>query len=163
MVPPPSMPGPRSDENSSASEATAMMSACALSTQNPVPSGVWAVAGCHHTGASRRSLVNTWSGNPSVNNSRSVRSVSSSCTFTAGRRSCERTGSGMGHRLGAARFVELGTGQVAEGKSRFAQRGPLLVGLLGHLGRLVVADERVEGGDHQQRVLEGRADPGLVW
>ena len=59
MVPPPSAPGPGSDENVSASEATAMMSAWVLTTQKPTPSGVCRSGRCHHTGASRRSRVKT--------------------------------------------------------------------------------------------------------
>ena len=37
-----------------ASETTSRMRAWLLTTQKPTPPGVWAVAGCHQTGASRR-------------------------------------------------------------------------------------------------------------
>ena len=44
--------GARTRRTSSASAPTAWISACRLTTQNPVPSGVWLVGSCHHTGAS---------------------------------------------------------------------------------------------------------------
>ena len=64
MVPPPSAPGDRSDEKRAGSAAAARMSAWALSTQKPTPSGVCSVGACHQTGASRRKAVNTSSGKP---------------------------------------------------------------------------------------------------
>ena len=45
-------------------------------------------------------------------------------------------------------------GQVAERERRLLERRALLVRLLGHLGRLVVADDRVERGDEHERVGE---------
>ena len=80
IVPPPSCPGPRSDENVVASAAAARTSVWRLTTQNPTPSGVCSVGSCHQTGASRRSRQKTSCGNPAANRSRSVRSTSAKST-----------------------------------------------------------------------------------
>ena len=60
---------------------------------------------------------------------------------------------GPGHVLGADQLVELLGGQVAELDRRLLQGLPVVVGVLGDRGGLVVADVRVERGHEHQRAL----------
>ena len=58
--------------------------------------------------------------------------------------------------------VELLGGQKPQLKRRLAERDSLLVGMLGDLGRVVVADVRVECRHQHQRALQEFVDPFAV-
>src|SRR5207253_2033737 len=55
---------------------------------------------------------------------------------------------------GADDAVELLAGEEAELDGRLAERLPLAVGLLRHLGGLVIADVRIERGHQHERVFQ---------
>ena len=59
-------------------------------------------------------------------------------------------------------LVELFAGEEAERQSGLLEIGAVLVGLLGDLGRLVVADVRVERRDEHERLLRIHVDARRV-
>mmetsp|Transcript_23001 Transcript_23001/g.39505 ORF Transcript_23001/g.39505 Transcript_23001/m.39505 type:complete len:298 (+) Transcript_23001:194-1087(+) len=69
---------------------------------------------------------------------------------------------GMDHVGRDDDLVELLRGEEAESQSCLFQRDVLLVGLLGYLGGLVVADLGVEGGDEHEGVVEVLLDGAEV-
>ena len=66
------------------------------------------------------------------------------------------------HVLRPDPLLELFLSQVAEIESLLLQSRPVLVGGLGNLGRLVVADVRVEGRDQHERLVHQLVDLLLV-
>jgi len=75
-VPPDGREPPVTDEYVCGSRNTARVSAYVATDQKPSPSGVFSVAACQYTGASRRCTSNRECGNPEAKLSRSVKSIS---------------------------------------------------------------------------------------